>query len=109
MKLSEAESVAADAIRGDVRWSEWLRVLVRAAVEPVNQNAVPVNAIEPVNLNPVAVNLNGAGKPVNRNVTVNQNEAPKRARAAQVPPPAPVIAAASLLPSWQALGWRLLP
>lgn len=96
VKLSEAEAAAADAIRGEVRWSEWLRALVLAAArgdEPVRVS--PVVLGEAVNRNE-PVNLNGDGKPVNRNVAVNQNEAPKRARAAKVPP---VLAAAGLVPA----------
>ena len=99
VKLSEAESAAADVVRGDVRWSVWLRGLVLAAVEPgrvvPSPRAEPVNRNEPVNLNPDAVNLNGAGIPVNQNVAVNQNK-PKRARAPKVPP---VAVAAGLVPA----------
>ena len=76
VKLSEAESSAADAVRGDVRWSEWLRALVLAAIVPGQlRPAVPSPRAESVNLNE-PVNLNGDAMPVNQNVAVNQNEAP---------------------------------
>jgi hypothetical protein len=98
-KFSEAESAAVDAVRGDVRWSEWLRDVALAAAghvsPPPAAASEPVYRNEPVNLNPVAVNRNLEGIEVNRNVAVNRNEAP----GAPARKPASPLAAAGLVPA----------